>query len=157
MANTNVVSESTVNDTRNILQLITSDVKEIASGPDGNQFIIALQKFMTSFLHSQRGPVGGVEVDLNGAYESFWCGTYVDKSELKPKLEISVIPVDYDEDSSEPESIFNADPPASSPSHNAHSSIYVINSESKRSQDQEGVDPKNSMYKTFRLTSSRNK
>ncbi|KAF8196416.1 hypothetical protein BJ912DRAFT_955073 [Pholiota molesta] len=98
------------------------DVKEIASGPDGNQFIIALQRFMTSFLHSQRGPVGGVEVDLN---------------------ETSAIPIDYDEDSSGPESIFNADSPANSPSYNAHSSVYVTDSESERSQDQEGVDPKN--------------
>ncbi|KAF8182571.1 hypothetical protein BJ912DRAFT_978235 [Pholiota molesta] len=112
------------------------DVKEIASGPDGNQFIIALQKVMTSFLQTQRGPVGGVEVDLN---------------------EISAMPVKYDEDSSEPESIFNADPPASSPSssYNAHSPVYVTQPESERSQDQEGVDPKNSMYKTSRLTSSK--
>jgi hypothetical protein len=153
MANINVVSEST--DTQNILQLITSDVEEIASGPDGNQFIIALQKFMTSFLHSQRGPVGGVEVDLNGAYESFWCGTHVNTSWLKPKLEISAIPVDYDEDSSEPESIFNANPSASSHSYNVHSPFYLTDFEPERSQDQEGADLKDSMYKTFRLTSSR--
>ncbi|KAF8182560.1 hypothetical protein BJ912DRAFT_881843, partial [Pholiota molesta] len=40
------------------------DTNRNALGPDGEQFVIALQKFMSSFLRSQRGPMGGIELEL---------------------------------------------------------------------------------------------
>ncbi|KAF8196411.1 hypothetical protein BJ912DRAFT_110456 [Pholiota molesta] len=40
------------------------DANQDNLGPDGEQFVVALQKFISSFLRSQRGPVGGIEVDL---------------------------------------------------------------------------------------------
>jgi hypothetical protein len=35
--------------------------------------VIALQKFMSSFLRSQRGPVGGIDVELEGVYRQLRC------------------------------------------------------------------------------------
>lgn len=54
--------------TQEILQLTTGGTNENILGPDGEEFVIALQRFMSSFLRSQRGPVGGIEVEVEGAH-----------------------------------------------------------------------------------------
>jgi hypothetical protein len=64
-----MVSDS-VDVTRHIqARLITCsvDLDKDSLGPYGEEFITALQKFMSSFLRSQRGPVT-IEVEVNGAF-----------------------------------------------------------------------------------------
>jgi hypothetical protein len=45
------------------------DANQDGMGPDGDQFVITLKKFMSSFLRSQRGPVGGIEVELKSVFD----------------------------------------------------------------------------------------
>lgn len=131
--------------------MIIVDANEDALGPDGEEFIIALQKFMTSFLRSQRGPVGGIEVDVQGMYSS-------------PRCYWNTL----DHNSSEPESILNEGLPLSNLFHSNQDFLAAagvsfdieplldgVVSESEESQDQEGIEPIDGMYKTSRLTSVR--
>jgi hypothetical protein len=45
---------------------ITVDANQDVLGADGEEFVTALQKFMLSFFRSQQGPVGGIEVEMEG-------------------------------------------------------------------------------------------